>query len=149
MAPAAGRPEDGCVAAGLYATRGRREPQMRRSFAIAILLATPILAARAAEPVVDFSMHAKAVASSGPVKPASAPFAVGRDPWPQLALREEQEMRGPQGSCEYSTRDVCYDMADARLVYRPARQYMPKIGELTPENVQLRPNRIVFKYSFR
>jgi len=125
---------------------------MRRSFAIAILLAAPALAARAAEPVVDLSMRAKAVASSGPVKAASAPFtaiAAGRDPWPELALREEQEMRGPRGSCEYSTRDVCYDVADARLVYRPARRYMPKIGELTPENVQLRPNRIVFKYSFR
>ena len=126
---------------------------MRRSLAIAILLAAPALAARAAEPVVDLSMRAKAVASSGPVKASSAPFtapaAAGRDPWPELALHEEQEMRGPRGSCEYSTRDVCYDVADARLVYRPARRYMPRIGELTPENVQLRPNRIVFKYSFR
>ena len=122
---------------------------MRRSFAIAILLAAPVLAARAAEPVVDLSMRAKAVAASGPVRPASAPFAVGRDPWPELALREEQERKGPRGSCEYSTRDVCYDVADARLVYRPARNYMPRIGELTPENVQLRPNRIVFKYSFK
>jgi hypothetical protein len=123
---------------------------MRRSFAIAVLLAAPIMAVRAAEPVVDLSMRAKAVASTTPVKPASAPFAVGRDPWPELALREEQErMRGPQGSCEYSTRDVCYDVADARVVYRPARHYMPRIGELTPENVQLRPNRIVFKYSFK
>ena len=125
---------------------------MRRSLAIAILLAAPALAARAAEPVVDLSMRAKAIASSGPVKAASAPFAApaaGRDPWPALAFREEQELRGPRGSCEYSTRDVCYDVADARLVYRPARRYMPKIGELTPENVQLRPNRIVFKYSFR
>jgi hypothetical protein len=125
---------------------------MRRSFAIAILLAAPFLPARAAEPVVDLSMRAKAVAASQPVKPASAPFtavAAGRDPWPQPARHEEKEARGPRGSCEYSTRDVCYDVADARLVYRPARHYMPKIGELTPENVQLRPNRIVFKYSFR
>ncbi|HEX3097909.1 MAG TPA: hypothetical protein VHQ02_09330 [Usitatibacter sp.] len=125
------------------------------AIAIAIVLAAPILPARAAEPVVDLSMRAKAIASSTPVKPASAPFAAGaplaggRDPWPEIAMREEREMRGPRGSCEYSTRDVCYDVADARLVYRPARQYMPKIGELTPENVQLRPNRIVLKYSFR
>jgi hypothetical protein len=128
--------------------RGRREPQMRRWVAIAVLLAAPGFA-RAADPVVDLSMRAKAVASSAPAASAAAPFASGHDPWPQIALREEREMRGPRGSCEYSTRDVCYDMADARVVYRPARRYMPRIGDLSPESVSLRPNRIVLKYSFR
>jgi len=131
---------------------------MRRSPCIAVVLASLGLAAHAADAVVDFPAHAKiaeaspsvrAIVSGAAFKQANAPFAGTRDPSPDLAFREERLMRGPQGACEFSTHDVCYDAADARLVYRPARRYMPRIEGLTPENVQLRPNRIVLKYSFK
>jgi hypothetical protein len=130
---------------------------MRRSSCIAAALASVGLAAHAADAVVDFPAHAKlaeaspavrAIASPVAVKQMNAPFTVAHDAYPDLAFREERLLRGPQGACEYSTHDVCYDAADARLVYRPARRYMPKIGDLTPENISLRPNKIVLKYSF-
>jgi hypothetical protein len=66
-----------------------------------------------------------------------------------LLLLDEQERRGPRGACEFSARDLCYDLADGRVVFRPARAYMPKIDGLTAENVTLRSNRVVFKYSFK
>lgn len=131
---------------------------MRRSPWIAAILASLGFAAHAADAVVELPAHAKSVEASPAVraivsnagfKQANAPFTGAHDASPELAFREERLLRGPQGACEYSTRDVCYDAADARLVYRPARHYMPRIGDLTPENVSLRPNRIVLKYSFR
>ena len=44
---------------------------------------------------------------------------------------------------EFSANDLCYDLADARIVYRPARKYMPSVDGLKAENVSLRHNRIV------
>lgn len=123
---------------------------MCRSPWIAAVLAALGLSAHAAEGV-DLSMKSMAVASAAatPARQTQAPFAGRRDPWAELMVREEQELRGPRGGCEVSSSDLCYDLADARVVYRPARRYMPALGSLTPENVSLRPNRIVFKYSFR
>jgi hypothetical protein len=131
---------------------------MRRSTCIAAVLASLGLAAHAADAVVEFPAHTKiadaspalrAIVSSAGFKQANAPFTRARDSSPDLAFREERLLRGPQGACEYSKGDVCYDAADARLVYRPARRYMPKVDGLTPESVSLRPNRIVLKYSFK
>jgi hypothetical protein len=53
------------------------------------------------------------------------------------------------GTCQHSGQDLCYDLADRRIVYRPIRQYMPRVDGLTPENVSLRRNAIIIKYSFR
>jgi len=38
--------------------------------------------------------------------------------------------------------------ADGRVVYRPARQFMPQFDGLRAASVSLRRDRIVFKYSF-
>jgi hypothetical protein len=124
------------------------EQQMYRSIAFTVL-AFLALAARANDGV-ELSLKNRALASAGAsVKQADAPFTYGRDPMPQLLLLEEQERRGPRGSCEFSARDLCYDLADGRVVYRPARQYMPAIDGLKAENVTFRTNRIVVRYSFR
>ena len=57
--------------------------------------------------------------------------------------------RGLRGACDVAASDLCYDGADRRIVYRPARQYMPKLDGLTAESVSLRRNSIRFRYSFR
>jgi hypothetical protein len=54
-----------------------------------------------------------------------------------------------KGACEHSTSGLCYDQADRRIVYTPARHYMPKFEGLTAESVSLRRDAIRFKYSFR
>ena len=123
---------------------------MRRSI-VFTLFAFLALAAQANDGV-ELSLKNRALASAAgaSVKQADAPFTYGRDPMPQLLMMEEQERRGgPRGGCEFSARDLCYDLADGRVVYRPARQYMPKIDGLKAENVTFRTNRIVVKYSFK
>lgn len=124
---------------------------MKRLFVLGILAAAPI-AAGAGEGE-DLAARSKSLAASAAPTPvaknAEAPFRVRRDAVPELVLREELGRRGPRGACESTVTDLCYDMADGRIVYRPARAYMPSIGGLTPENVSLRRDRIVLKYSFR
>jgi hypothetical protein len=40
-------------------------------------------------------------------------------------------------------------MADGRIVYRPARAYMPQFDGMRAESISLRHNKVVLKYSFR
>ena len=117
--------------------------------AVTAVLASLAFAANAADGV-ELSLKTKALASASVAPKSDAPFAAGRDPFPLLMLQEEQERRGPRGvGCEFTARDVCYDLADGRVVYRPVRAYMPKFDGLRPESVSLRHNRVVFKYSFK
>ncbi len=137
---------------------GREEPQMRRSSWIAAVLSALGFAAHAGDDM-DLLPKSRAIGSVGSVasiasaastKAAVAPFAAAHDPLPALIQLDAREMNGPRGACDNSTRDLCYDLADGRIVYRPARRYMPSLGrDFTPENVSLRPNRIVLKYSFK
>jgi hypothetical protein len=124
------------------------EQKMFRIVATAVF-ASFAFAVQAADGV-ELSLRSKALTSSGVAPKSDAPFAAGRDPLPQLLLAEEQERRGPNGvGCEFTAKDVCYDLTDGRVVYRGARTYMPKVEGLTPESVSLRHNRVVLKYSFK
>jgi len=53
------------------------------------------------------------------------------------------------GTCEAAARDLCFDAADGRIVYRSARKFMPQFDGLTPESVSVRSNRVTLKYSFK
>ena len=123
---------------------------MRRSLVIALLASLPgaALALEGVEPALRVQSQAAVAAAVPAPRQASAPFRLQRDPLPELTLREELARRGPRSSCEHAT-ELCYDLAEGRVVYRPARAYMPKIEGLRPENISLRQDRIVFKYSFR
>lgn len=127
---------------------------MRRSLAITAvlaILATPALAAEG----VELSLRSKSLAaaanatSAAPAKNAEAPFRVARDPIPELFVREEEQRRGLKSACENNAASLCYDMVDRRVVYRPARKYMPRIEGMRAESVSLRSDRLVLKYSFR
>jgi hypothetical protein len=140
---------------------------MRAVHGIAAMLATLGLAAHAGEGF-DFAPKSQAMTSAAAVSSAAissapalappaaaphnvlAPFTAARSPMPDLApTREEPKARGPRGACESPTIDVCYDLSEGRIVFRPVRRYMPKLGELEPDSVSLRPNRITFKYTFK
>jgi len=141
---------------------------MRAAHGIAAMLATLGLAAHAGEGV-DYAPKAQAATASAAISSAAAvssapalappaaaprnvlaPFTAVRNPMPDLApTREEPRLHGPRGACESAGVDVCYDLREGRLVYRPARRYMPKLGELEPDSISLRPNRITFKYTFK
>lgn len=125
---------------------------MCRPLVIALVLAAAGLPALANEGV-DLSNRARSSAAASAVsamsvKQAEAPFR-SRDPLPELLMHEEQEKRGPSGACQHNATALCYDLGDRRLVYRPARAYMPQFEGLRAESVSLRHNKLVVKYSFR
>ncbi len=131
---------------------GRQDTRMRmcRFAMLAALLAAGGALGAHAEDAVDWPSHAKSVRAAATQKGLQAPFTRAvRDPLPELMLREEQERRGPRGACEHAATDVCYDIADGRVVYRPARKFMPRLDGFNAESISLRRDRILFKYSFR
>lgn len=125
---------------------------MRRSLWVTLILASLGLNAQAndgMESTLKSRAMASASASASVTSLSQAPFTQARDPLPTMILRDEQARHVSRGTCQHSGQDLCYDLADRRIVYRPIRQYMPKFDGLTPENVSLRRDRIVVKYSFR
>jgi hypothetical protein len=123
---------------------------MRSPAWIAITFASLGLAAHGSEGM-DLSQKSRlAAAAAVPAKNAQAPFTAARDPLPVLLmLSEQEERRGYRSACDSTSRDLCYDLVDRRVVYRPVRQYMPRIDGLTAENVSLRHDKLVFKYTFK
>jgi hypothetical protein len=123
---------------------------MRRSVVATALISLAALAAQANDGV-ELSLRSKTLAAAAiiPAKQADAPLQAGRDPLPELMMRDEQERRGPGGSCAVSTSTLCYDLADRRVNFRSARQYMPQFDGLRAESVSLRHDRLILKYSFR
>jgi hypothetical protein len=127
---------------------------MVRSLWVTLILAAPGFAAQAND-AMESTLKSRALASaSASVSPAvsalaQAPFTQARDPLHGMMLRDEQHLRVSRGTCQHSARDLCYDLLDGRLTYRPVRRYMPRIDGLTPESVSVRHNRVTFKYSFR
>lgn len=121
---------------------------MRRSLVLLASLPWNAAALEGVEPALRSQSQAAVAAAISPARQASAPFRAQRDPLPELTLREELARRGPRASCEHAT-ELCYDLAEGRVVYRPARAYMPAIEGLRAESVSVRQDRIVFKYSFR
>jgi hypothetical protein len=136
---------------------GRKEYKMRRSIMLTAIIASLAFSAQANDGV-ELALKSKALAAASssatmnisgtPSKQLQAPFTSVRDPLPELLMAEEQERRAVRGGCDYAAHDVCYDLADGRIVYRGARAFMPKIEGLKAESVSLRTNRISFKYSF-
>lgn len=119
---------------------------MRGSLVVVALFAALPAAANEG---VELSNKVRTQAAASVAKSAEAPFRTARDPMPELLMREEQERRLPQGACEYNATSLCYDLADRRVVYRPARKYMPQFEGLRAESVSLRHDKVVLKYSFR
>ncbi len=104
-------------------------------------------------------LRTKAIAAAGvaTAKPMDAPRVDGpfipgsyaRDPLNALMQVEAKEHVAPSASCDATGHALCYNLADGRIVYRGAREYMPKVQGLTPESLGLRHNRVVFSYTFK
>jgi hypothetical protein len=77
----------------------------------------------------------------------SAPF-VEAAAQPELRLAQEPPRAAQSRSSCNADRDLCYDQNSGHIVYKPARQFMPEINGLTPENISIKRDRIIFRYSF-
>ena len=74
------------------------------------------------------------------------------DDFGQARKAIEAETRIAVAACrdqDPQSRDLCFDAASGRVVYRAARKYMPQFDGLTAESVSLRSNRVTLKYSFK
>ena len=90
------------------------------------------------------------VALAAPAQSRQAPFiAASEEPELGLALapRRDERLEASRSSCS-SNRSLCYDPGSGRIVYKPARALMPDIPGLQPENISVKRDRIVLRYSF-
>ena len=87
-------------------------------------------------------------AIAGSVAHQEAPF-VNPSAEPSLSLVPRTGLEPRQASRSPCSVDgLCYDSGSGHLVYKGARRWMPELPGLQPENISLKRNRIVFRYSF-
>ena len=78
----------------------------------------------------------------------SAPFvSPSSEPELELMPRRDPRRESSRSSCS-GERSLCYDATSGRIVYKPARQLMPEIPGLQRENISIKRDRIVLRYSF-
>ena len=111
-------------------------------------LAVPAIANEGVELSIRSKSMAASVTSAAPARNAEAPFRIARDPLPDFFAPPEESRNPLKSACDSNASSLCYDMADRRLVYRPARKLMPQVDGLRAESVSVRKDRIVLKYSF-
>jgi hypothetical protein len=102
----------------------------------------------AAEETNSLTLRSKnAIATAVPHR--SAPYAqpVGEPEREPLFSQRDARHEQSRSSCE-STRDLCYDNTSGRIVYKPARQFMPGIPGLQADSISLKRDKLVFKYTF-
>lgn len=120
---------------------------MVRVTGFAVLVAT---AGLAGAPVfaleLDPKARAKAVEESAHV---AAQVVSPRFMTAELVGGVDSMGRGFSGACTAASTSVCYDNTNGRIVYRGSRQWMPRIGELRPEHISVRKDKILFHYSFK
>lgn len=109
------------------------------------------LAASAAEmepklPVLK--LKPKSVMAAVPIR-AAVPFTVERPAAPMVDLAPP--LHSPQhvspSACN-AERALCYDAAAGHIVFRPARRLMPDLPGLKRENISVKRDRIIFRYSW-
>ena len=83
-----------------------------------------------------------------PAQSRYAPFTVpSGEPELELAPRRDARQEASRSSCS-GDRSLCYDPGSGRIVYKPARALMPDLPGLQPENISVKRDRIVLRYSF-
>ena len=78
----------------------------------------------------------------------SAPFvAPASGPEMHYAPPRDSAPAQSRSSCN-ADRDLCYDANSGHIVFKPARQFMPDLPGMTPENISVKKDRVVLRYSF-
>jgi hypothetical protein len=122
------------------------------ALALGIAAVLPRLASCAEKALRLSSKEALAPALSSPsaLPPQNvhAPFLPDADLEPVVDLLPHPEARrGSPSSCA-GDHDFCYDPTNGHIVYKPARELMPDLPGLKRENISVKRDRIVFRYSF-
>jgi hypothetical protein len=102
-------------------------------------------AADARSPALELKPKAALIAAA---QSRRAPFmAPSGEPELELVPRRDARQEASHSSCS-GERSLCYDPGSGRIVYKPARAFMPDVPGLQPENISVKRDRIVLRYSF-
>lgn len=117
------------------------------ALAVSSAAANPAVAADATPKALQ--LRPKAAISVSIPHPYNAPFLSPMVSEPELDLLPRRDLRQEtsRSSCS-GEGSLCYDPASGRIVYKPARQFMPDIPGLQRENISVKRDRIVLRYSF-
>lgn len=117
--------------------------------AIAIGLAAAPRGAGAADAKTNPPLQLKPKAAISTIAAhSSAPFVVPMgEPELDLLPRRDSRLEQSRSSCS-GDRSLCYDPNSGRIVYKPARALMPDIPGLQRENISVKRDRIILRYSF-
>ena len=90
----------------------------------------------------------KIALAAPPAQSRSAPFiSAWGEPELDLVPRRDLRQESSRSSCS-GDRSLCYDPGSGRIVYKPARALMPDLPGMQPENISVKRDRIVLRYSF-
>jgi hypothetical protein len=100
------------------------------------------------QPGAPLKLKPKSAISTGIAPNRQAPFAMhAAEPEPELLPRHDARDSSHHWSCSGES-SLCYDPASGRVVYKPARGLMPDIPGLTRENISVKRDRIMLRYTF-
>lgn len=112
------------------------------------LASAPASAADVAAPKAPLQLKPKAAIATMTPTHRFAPFVMPlSEPDPELLPRRDERLEQSRSSCS-GDRSLCYDPNSGRIVYKPARALMPDIPGLQRENISVKRDRIVLRYSF-
>ena len=116
------------------------------AFTAAVAAAAP--AASVDVPAAPLQLRPKSALATATPTHRFAPFVMPlAEPDPDLLPAHDVRHEQSRSSCS-SNRSLCYDPGSGRIVYKPARALMPTIPGLQPENISVKRDRIVLRYSF-
>ena len=101
-----------------------------------------------AEDLQGLTLRSKsAIATAVPHRSAPYVQPIGEPEREPLFSAHDARQDQGRSSCE-SNHDLCYDHNSRRIVYKPARQFMPGIPGLQADSISLKRDKLVFKYTF-
>jgi hypothetical protein len=104
--------------------------------------------AAAADDANALQLRSKAAIATA-VPHRSAPYVqpLGEPEREPLFTQRDIRQEESHSSCN-SHRALCYDSTSGRIVYKPARQFMPGIPGMQPDSISLKRDKLTFKYTF-
>lgn len=99
-------------------------------------------------PASPLQLRPKAAMAVLTLNPQSAPFlAPSNESDLELFPQRDARLDASRSACT-GERSLCYDPFSGRIVFKPARMLMPEIPGLRRENISVKRDRIVLRYSW-
>jgi hypothetical protein len=118
------------------------------SVLVAMSAVTPAASVGPAAEPPALVLRSKAAIRPMPSPRAAAPFAIQTETLDlDIPKPVDPRLAASPSSCN-GDRALCYDAGSGRIVYKPARSLMPSLPGLTAENLSVKRDRIVLRYSF-